>query len=129
MAKKLNFIIELGIYPFDVMVSFGEKDKELFKMLAETYYMTAEDIADAAYSTKKCTGRAILFSGNQSLIRMRQIPETPTEKGVLAHEIFHVVTFIMDKIGSKLEIGTSDEPYAYLTGYITKKIYEKIDEA
>jgi len=42
---------------------------------------------------------------------------------VIAHEIFHVVEFLMDKLTMSL-CQENDETYAYLIGYITKEIYK-----
>lgn len=45
------------------------------------------------------------------------------ETATLAHEIFHIACYIMEKAGISL-CHESDEAYAYLIGYITKKVNE-----
>lgn len=124
-TKSLNFIVPLIIYPFDVMISFGETNQEIDKHF-EKYGLTAEDIDSATITSPTVQGRTVMFSTNQTLIRLLAIPKTPTEYGNLAHEIFHAVTFVMDRIGMTLKVEESDEAYAYLIDYLTKKIYERI---
>jgi hypothetical protein len=118
--KKLNFIIPLIIYPFDVMVSLGQSDKELESELLK-YDIEWDDII-------KCIGkgRFVLFPNNQSLIRLSICPKTNEDYGVLHHEIFHCTTMILDRIGMKFILQKSDEAYAYLIGYLTTEIYKKI---
>lgn len=122
--KKLNKIINLVVYPFDVMISFGQTDDELKKAL-DRYKLNESDIDNAMFGSNKTSqGRAVTFSNNASLIRLRHFPVTSSDYGNLAHEIFHCVTFIMETIGVKFDLNVSDEAYAYLIGYLTKEIYE-----
>ncbi len=120
--KSKNFIIPLHIYPFDVMVSIGETDAELFPKLKK-HGVDLDDKVLIHSDTMR--GRCIMFAGNQTLIRMYRPVKTPQDYGNLQHEIFHAVEFIMDKIGQSL-CRKSDESYAYLIGYITTEIYKKL---
>ena len=119
-----NFIISLIIYPYDVMVSIGETDKELKKKLKEYAIYESKDLYQ--YSSINNCAKAVCFKNGQCLIRITNKPITPIDFGNLQHEIFHVTTFIMERVGMKLKIEVSDEAYAYLIGYLTKMIYEKI---
>lgn len=123
--SKMNFIIPLVVYPFDVAVSFGESDEDLDKFF-DKYGLTADDVNLATITSKTVQGRTVMFSTNQTLIRLPAIPKTPTDYGYLQHEIFHAVTFIMDRIGMKLVLLKSDESYAYLISYLTTEIYKRI---
>lgn len=119
--KSKNFLVKLVIYPFDVMVSLGETDKELKKSLNK--YEDAEWDEDMiCYGD----GRAIITENNHSIIRLKKYPVTNEDYSYLQHEIFHIVTFIMDRIGVKFKLLTSDETYAYLIQFLTKEIYNKI---
>jgi len=124
--KKLNFIIPLVVYPFDVMVSFGETENEIIRIL-ESLELSESDITLALFHSDTINGRAVMFESNQTLIRLRNFPKSPEEYGVLHHGIFHAVTFIMSKIGMELIILKSDEAYAYLIQYLTREIYERIN--
>ncbi len=124
-VKKMNFIIPLVVYPFDVMVSFGQTNEEV-EVLFEEYNLTAEDVSIATITSNTVRGRTVMFSTNQTLIRIVEYPVSCLDYGNLQHEIFHAVTFIMDRIGMKLVVEESDEAYAYLVSYITTEIYKKI---
>lgn len=121
--KPLNFIVPLVVYPFDVAVIINKSNDETEEFLKKhgVDYTDANVRSDS--STRK--GRTIIFKGNQTLIRMFDFEKTPTGYGYLAHEIFHAVEFVMERIGMKL-CHKSDEAYAYLIQYLSTKIYEKL---
>ncbi len=108
------------IYPFDVMVSFGQTDKQLKNSLKKCNWEWGELMLCEG------SGRFYLNDKNQSLIRVWNYPFTIEDYGTLHHEIFHCATYILDRVGMKLVIHKSDEAYSYLIGYITTQIYSKI---
>jgi hypothetical protein len=121
--KALNFIIPLQVYPFDVMVSLGEKDTDLIAKLNKMGVDTTDKgITDYTPSAR---GRCIMFEGGQTLIRIYRYDKSCDFYGHLAHEIFHAVEFIMDRIGMKL-VRESDEAYAYLISYLTTEIHKRL---
>lgn len=128
-AKSINFIIPLQVYPFDVMVSVSQTDKQLTKSL-DPYKknLLESDYGLASYPSSTTEARAVLFSNKASLIRLRKLPTEAHGFGTLAHEIFHIVTFVMDLAGMKLEVMVSDEAYAYLVGYLTENIYKELNK-
>lgn len=117
-----NFIIKLGAFPFDVMFSFGETDKEVFAILRQKGIPEKE----LEHASIAGVGRYCLFENGASLVRLKCKPTTPFDYGCLQHEIFHAVSSILWHIGMKLEIKTSDEAYAYLIGYLTEEVYKRI---
>ena len=75
-----------------------------------------DDIDDSS------TGRSFsITDSGPFLLWMPRIPETAVEFGTLSHEVFHTVCFIMKGIGAEFS-DDSEEPYAYLVGYLTEKI-------
>lgn len=118
--KKLNVIIPCVVYPFDIMFSFGETDEELRKQVERRGAKWSDGM--------KCTGKGLFYmsDNNESIVRLYNFPTTPTHYGTLQHEIFHAVTFIMDKVGMKFELLKSDEAYSYLIGYLTAEIYNQL---
>lgn len=62
-----------------------------------------------------------MIPSNLSIIRIKVKDKIP--HSVIAHEVFHITTFIMERIGMELIVMKSDEAYAYLIGYLTDKIY------
>jgi hypothetical protein len=123
--KKANFIVDLKVYPFHVMFSFTQTDDELLKCLKKYNIDTR---GDSWKLEKTVRGRCVSFKDNQTLIRLRNYPKTTEDFGVLAHEIFHAVSFIMYKVGMKLKIDCSDEAYAYLIGFLTEECLTKLNE-
>ncbi len=119
-SKSKNFIIPLVVYPFDVMVSLGETDEQLKKALSK-YNVEWETFMEC-----EGVGRFILTSKNQSIIRTKNYPKNPDDYGHLQHEIFHIVTHILGRIGMRFILLKSDEAYSYLVGYLTTEIYKKI---
>lgn len=126
-AVALNFIIPLVIYPFDLMVSIGQTDAQVLLKLKQ-FGLEKEDPEQWQYTGPTNIGRAAILSNNASFLRLRSLPSTPRDFGCLAHEIFHVATFVMYKVGIKFKVLQSDEAYAYLVGYITEQIYKRTNK-
>lgn len=120
----LPFIINCKVYPFDVMVYFGEDREPLYRNLKK--YLSESDIKELR-EYKYGFAKSVMFPNGQTLLYMKRKPETHFELGTLAHEIFHCTCFIMDRVGIKLT-DESDEAYAYLIGYLTNEILKKIDK-
>lgn len=126
-SDKLNFIIPIVVFPFDVMVSFGETDDEITGRLLD-YGVSEDDIELALFSDLTSTGRTAMLSGNQTVMRFRFTPNNdPEDAGIIQHEIFHCASLILDKVGIPLSIGVSDEIYAYLIGYLTTEIMRNLN--
>lgn len=121
---KSNYIIAMDIYQHDLMLSIGESDEVLFKKLINAGVDESE-VEQAKYASGGL-GRYCLFKSGQSLIRIKAKPKIPQEFGTLAHEIFHIATALLWRIGMKLKLKSSDEAYAYLIGYLTTEIYKKL---
>lgn len=120
---KLNFIIPLVVYPFDVMISINQTNDEIEKSLKFKGIDYSDVNVRCDSSTRR--GRTIMFKGNQTLIRMFEFELTPNCYGYLAHEIFHAVEFVMERIGMKL-CHKSDEAFAYLIQYLTTEIHKRL---
>jgi hypothetical protein len=117
MIKEKNYsIIHCVIYPFDVMVSF-ETDFVKFKKTLQP--KLPNDIWHEIdnFNTTDYNARTIMFSNKTTCIRFLNY-----NKGIVAHEIFHAVDFVMNDIGMKLT-EESDEAYAYFVQYLTDQIY------
>lgn len=126
--QPINFIVQLKVYPFDVMVSIGESDEQLGVSLDPYGPLPVHEIENCRYPSDNCDGRYVHFSMGASLIRIRWLPKTANDYGVLAHEILHAVICILDRVGINLSVGISDEAYTYLTGYLTERIYLAINK-
>jgi hypothetical protein len=121
--KPRSTIINLSVYPFDLLVSFNEKDDEVFNKLNELGANV--EMSDIETKTTQA-GKSILFSTNHSLIRIPIFTGTPNDYGVLAHEIFHIAEFVLNRVGIT-HSSDSNESFAYLIQYITKEIYKEFN--
>jgi hypothetical protein len=121
----LNFIINYTVYPFDLMFSFGQTDKEL---RAELKKINGIKIGSDYKFEDGEDGKYVYWVNGFTLIRLRCIPKEAYHFGVLQHEIFHAITCLMDHVGMKLT-DESNESYAYLIGYATTEVYERIFNA
>ena len=127
-TPPINFIINLQVYPFDLMISIGQTDLELGKKLDRYTGLSEKEINNVRYTSDTCQGRFCQFSNGAYLIRLRHLPRTAEDYGNLSHEICHVVLTLMDRVGMKLKIMTSCEAYAYLTAFITENIFKRINK-
>lgn len=118
----MNKIITIELYDRDVMVHFGSK-KELRKELSKRFSkVEAHDIVETF--PNEALGHTAELSGGQIILYMPHLPSTTKDLSVLQHEIFHVVFFVMDKIGVTLA-SNCDEAFSYLIQFLTKKILDE----
>lgn len=119
-SKSMNFIVKLNVFPFDIMISLGQSDEELKKELKKYRVVFEDDMKLVGH------GRFWMDSRNRSLIRVSEFDSSCEDFATLQHEIFHVVTHILDRMGVKFVLNKSDEVYSYLIGYVTKEVYKKV---
>lgn len=123
LHKPINFIIPLVVYPFTVVVFINTDNDDVEKILTERQINYTDVNVRQGSDTRR--GRTIIFKDNNVLIRMFEFKRNPSGYGYLAHEIFHAVEFVMERIGMKLS-NKSNEAYTYLVQYLTKEIYKKL---
>ena len=122
--KKVIFSVELEMYPFKIIFCLGEKRKNLKSYFKNNNIQYIDWVKHAEFEE---LGSCTFFDDdNLLLIRLSEYPQDALGFGILQHEIFHAVTMILDHIGLKLKMKSSDEAYAYLTGYLTQKVYENL---
>lgn len=120
------FVIKLGVYPFDVMVSVDETDESISKRLIK-YGNTKEEIDPLLNLSETTNGRCVMLPSNQTIIRLKTLKNKYDMMGVVSHEAFHATAFILSNVGMKLELYTSDEAYAYMISFITTEIYKNLN--
>jgi len=127
-----NFIVPMVVYPFDIMFSINQTDKEFSNSLSKKLHKDHFDqfMSDAHMphmeSSNPGTARTIRLTGGQTVMRMNHWDGSAQMHGVVAHEIFHVIEFLFRRIEIKL-CNKSDEAYAYAIGYLTEKFYENMN--
>lgn len=111
-----SFLINLTPYNHDLLVSVNQSEKE-FKTLLEQYNIeyNKEDW-EGTYNA-----RTIRFNNGAQVIKFEKLKINPWGQSNIAHEAFHVVEFLFEKIGLKHSLDSS-EAYAYMIGYIVGEI-------
>ncbi len=122
----MNFIIDLHVYPFDILVSIGDTNEELKKVMLKLGINEADVLRDVEYGHGRADGINNLYYTPYGLIRMFKKGRDAEWKALLSHEISDLVFSIMKRIGMKHK-KSSREAYSYLTQYITKEIYQKLN--
>jgi hypothetical protein len=125
-TKGFHFIIELHVYPFDVMISVNEDDDVLVNRLLDDNDREDCEVLTNLHDTVKA--RTAMLPSNQTVIRFNIKDGVESMIGIIAHEVFHAATFILEKIGMKMKLMTSDEAYAYLIQYLMQEVYNGIKQ-
>ena len=123
--KSYYKIIPIDLYCRDILFVFG--DEPSFRKAVRKYHTQeqTDGIIEAADINEHSTGKTIYNQvHNAFIVWMPRLPQTAAEFGTLSHEIFHAVQALMINIGASLS-DDSEEAYAYLIGYITKRVLEE----
>lgn len=123
MPIKMIFIVDCKIYPFEIMVYFGEEKEPLIKKLKK--FLPDKLFEDIKTMDIK-NGRSIIFDSGQTLLWLKEKPTSIDGLALLNHEIFHCTCFILERVGIKYS-HKSDEAFAYLIQYLTEEIYCKLN--
>lgn len=125
--KPQHFFISYEVYPFHLLVSINEPINKVYAALKPrlpeaTLNSFIETFPQAntykAFTAMADTGQTVIYIPNFSF--------TPEAYGTLSHEIFHAVEFLFNRIELQHSIHTSSEAWAYMIGYITKKVFDKL---
>lgn len=123
----LTEIFTIDMLSRDVLLHFGNA-ASLRKVLRKYHSKDiVEEIVANPPSEKNYGGRTIYRQDPYIMVLwLPKIPQTATEYATMAHEIFHTAVAIMQSIGASLSVD-SEEAYAYLIGFLTKKVLTIID--
>lgn len=113
------FIIDCEVYPFQILVYFGDK-KGLRKELKKYDKSFIKEVGEIKQ------GKTVIFSTGQTLLWLKHKPKSINDLSLLSHEIFHCTCFILNRCGIQLS-DSSDEAFAYLIQYLTKQIYNELN--
>ena len=125
MKEVYSKIIPVDIYCRDILFYFGDADsfqEELYKYHDKK---TAERIFENMDISEYNMGKTYInFANNAFVFYMPHIPRDAFEYSFLTHEIFHVTVLLMKSIGASLT-DESEEAYAYLNGFLSKRVMEE----
>lgn len=126
--KSHNFIVPLVVYPFDIMFSVGETDKQLRDAINDRLedehakvFLYDELLFNVPETRKGYTLHNLI--GGQTVVRFKK---NKPDIDIVAHEIFHAIEFIFDRIGLPHSRDTS-ESWAYAIQYVTKEFYYNLN--
>lgn len=125
--KRINFIIPLIIYPFDVMISFNENYDQFANAVVKKW---GSEILDDFNKCPKANsvGLTYVFTSEKCLcciLKINGLKKDANGIGTIAHEVFHAADFVLEKCGLQLN-RNSYEAFAYFVGYLMQEIYKKI---
>jgi hypothetical protein len=115
--RENKFKLEIPIYNTILYVQIGGNEKDIRE------YIASEGGIGFNPSEINVETLAITYelSDCRYLIWFRDYRNTPKFIGVLAHEVYHFVHFMMRNIGQEPS-EDSEESYAYLVGYTVENI-------
>lgn len=118
MIKKFTngFVIHLCLYKCEIHVQPIEEGEKYIKKFYPEY---SEKIDE---ESQGCCIAVPAKNNNKGVI---VILLKETKPGLIAHECFHAVEFLMDYLECKLEENTT-EIYAYLLEYLVDRIHERL---
>lgn len=124
--RKKSFEIRVDIYLTNVYVSFGDIEglREILRNLKNP--PDEDQLKEMTSFSNDYDGVVFPLKNRDYIVYFpNKLVEEAYFLSVINHEVFHVVHGILNGIGMSLT-NKSQEAYAYLTGYINKKIYEQL---
>ena len=100
------------------MVSIKEHHKDILRHIKKTGYKLDAEETEKIWMDGN--GRTIMLRGGQTIIRIEKV-----EPEIIAHEVFHAVEFLFNRINLKLT-PESSEAYSYAIEYLMREIYKNI---
>lgn len=123
----MNFVFDTKVYQYDIMVSIDETPEQLRRALKKRWVTDFSGwLEDYLFNLEPTnTARTVWLVWHQIVLIIKTQKYKHNTIGTLAHEVFHIVTLIMNWVGIKYS-SDSEEAYAYLTGYIMTYIIRKM---
>ena len=122
------FKFDVDIFKHSIVVFQNENDDIVVNEMSKFGFNKTE-IEDSLNMTENTIGRCVLLDGGYVIVRISSMDMFSSYTDMLitiSHESNHAVMFILDKIGSEIKVGISDEVLCYLQAHIFSKILENI---
>jgi hypothetical protein len=123
-ARTLFFIVPLAGYMHDALVAISPKSAE---QIAKRLAKYGVEVDDEEMEWLRVAGRAktTRLRGGVIVIQFREWEPTPYWHGVVAHEAYHAVCFLMDRVGVR-HCDDSEEAFAYAIQSLAQGILAKL---
>ena len=126
MKKSKIFIVNWHIFPFDILVCLNCEREQVINTLRKRYNYKISPEEDEKL-VMHGRGRTVMLEGGQTVLWTKLMPKRGS--GVLAHEIFHAVHFLLMMVGIKFgEDFTKDELPAYMIEYLNNQIVHNLKD-
>jgi hypothetical protein len=121
------FVIDIPIYSFKLICSIGQSAEEFFEDVDKFTDLNIADKTDYLFDNELPNrGKFCGYGGiNTMVLKINTWPTKSKHYGLIQHEIFHAVHYLLQDVGMNLNSG-SVEAYTYLVQYLTDEIYKKI---
>lgn len=73
-------------------------------------------------------GRTVMFVNGCTVVQVKTVDGVIQFWGTVAHEVFHAVEFLFNRIDLKHDTSVSSEAWAYQVGHLTQGIYAGIEK-
>lgn len=122
----MNFVTDLGAFPFEIYISVCDTDQQFLKGLRKILEPHEwQEVSESEYmGMQSLNGRTSQFLSGALILRTVDDPSTPIGAGVIAHEVFHAVHYVMDSVGIPFSDDTN-EVYAYHIQFLMEKILSR----
>ena len=123
--KGYSKIIPIDLYCRDILFVFGDT-RYLRKMIRKYHSQEQTNaIMELFEGVNDYTQGVTVYKAtyNAFVVWFPHLPTSPLEFGFVSHEIFHAAHAIMKNVGVNLS-DDSEEAYAYLIGYLTRKVLD-----
>lgn len=128
--ENKHFVVNCDTYPFDIFCFFGPSTEKFNKTLGK--YLKAGIIDKDEHDhiinydlTNTTEGSFVMSPTSFCVLYCKNLPDSIENLAILNHEIYHIVTEILTKVGIVLT-RESTEAFAYLTQYLSEEIYANI---
>ena len=126
-AKAQSFVVSThDMFPAEFIFSIGQGKKQIEKLLRKhNEPQKWIDIALKELDNENMGGYTLKMFGNIFIYLPKYNDWNTKDRGTVAHEIFHAVDMLAEKMGQSL-VKDAEEFYAYMIGYLTMEFYAKV---
>lgn len=123
------FPVQIPLYRSEVIFMYGDDYKMFAQWVKEDNLedskLLLKDLKSLKKRQKSYSGTYFVGDSGRRLIHVKKQDTLPSFMNILSHEIYHTVYHILQHVGIPPS-DTSEEAYAYLTGYLTEQILNEV---
>lgn len=116
---NMTKLIQINVYNSDVLVHFGTEESLIKYMKNNGFTSYVDEVKDILSQDKAVIlAETFMLDTGQTIM---WFSEKKPNIGLIAHEVFHAVYNLLERIGIRLS-SDSEEAYAYLTQFLINEI-------